>query len=68
MDFFQLGFGASSGLFFLPAGGVSVDLPSTHPNCFISEGSTRVGVADTGEAENRLLMLFFLPGSLGGVG
>ena len=55
LDFFLLGFGDSSGHFFLPAGVVSVFLsafsPSTRPNTLTCEGFTRVGVAVTGEAE-----------------
>ena len=54
LDFFLLGFGESSHIFFFPAGVVSVLFPafspSTRPNSVTSYGSTRVGVVDTGEA------------------
>ena len=54
LDFFLLGFGDLLGLFFVPAGVISVDFPahspSGRPNCLTSEGSMRVVAADTGEA------------------
>ena len=55
LEFFLVGFGDSSGCFFLPAGVDSVFLPtaspSTHPNTLTYEGSTRLGVTHKGEAE-----------------
>ena len=71
LDFFLLGFGDSSGLFFLPAGVssvVEVRPPSTCPNCLTSEGSMSVGIRNRGGSNRLLLLLFFFPGSVGSGG
>ena len=69
LDFFLLGFGDSSGLFFLPADGVFVDFaaPTTCPKSLTSEGSTRVGLQTQWRQKSSSSALF-LNSSVGGGG